>query len=194
MKQICVFCGSYAGAQPLYMQTATAVGLGLAQRAIGLVYGGGRVGLMGAVADGALAGGGHVTGVIPQTLVDRELAHKGLSELHIVHSMHERKAMMAQLAEGFITLPGGFGTLDELFEIVTWAQLGFHRKPIALLNVAGYFDPLLTFIDHMAAEGFIKPEHRQAVLVHTEMNPLLDTLLNYQPPQLEKWIRKPEEL
>jgi uncharacterized protein (TIGR00730 family) len=149
---------------------------------------------MGAVADGTLAGGGKTTGVIPQSLVDRELAHSGLSEMHVVSSMHERKAMMAELADAFVAMPGGFGTLDELFEIITWAQLGFHQKPIALLNVGGYFDPLIRFIEHMAAEGFIKPDHRNAVLVKNEVDTLLDTLLSYQPPQLEKWIKKPEEL
>ncbi|MCA0455542.1 MAG: TIGR00730 family Rossman fold protein [Chloroflexi bacterium] len=194
MKQVCIFCGSYAGAQPVYMQAARAIGLSLAKREIGLVYGGGKVGLMGAIADGALEGGGQVLGIIPQSLVDRELAHKGLTELQILSSMHERKAAMAQVAEGFIALPGGFGTLDELFEIITWAQLGFHRKPVALLNVAGYFNPLLAFIDHMATEGFIKPEHRGAILVRNEVEDLLDTLVSYQPPELEKWIKKPEEL
>ncbi len=194
MKQVCIFCGSYAGAQPMYMEAAHAIGLGLAKRKIGLVYGGGRVGLMGAIADGTIEGGGHVTGVIPQSLVDRELAHKGLNELHVVASMHERKAMMAQISEGFIALPGGYGTLDELFEIITWGQLGFHRKPIALLSVGGYFNPLLAFIEHMATEGFIKPEHRAAVLVKTEVDDLLDTLLVYEPPELEKWIKKPDEL
>lgn len=178
----------------MYMEAAHAIGVGLAKRKIGLVYGGGRVGLMGAIADGALEGGGHVLGIIPQSLVDRELAHKGLSELQIVGSMHERKAAMAQVAEGFSALPGGFGTLDELFEIITWGQLGFHRKPIALLNVGGYFNPLLTFIEHMSTEGFIKPEHRAAVLVKNEVDDLLDTLMVYEPPELEKWIKKPEQL
>jgi uncharacterized protein (TIGR00730 family) len=176
------------------MTTAHTMGMGLAKRNLGLVYGGGRVGLMGAVADGTLAGSGKVTGVIPQSLVDRELAHVGLSELHVVTSMHQRKAMMAEIADAFIALPGGFGTLDELFEIITWAQLGFHHKPIALLNISGYFDPLILFIEHMATEGFIKPEHRHALLVKDDVDTLLDTLLSYQPPQLEKWINKPQEL
>lgn len=194
MKQVCVFCGSYQGSQPIYMTAAHQMGNGLAQRGLGLVYGGGRVGLMGAVADGTIAGGGKVIGVIPQSLVDRELAHKGLSELRVVASMHERKAVMAELADSFVAMPGGFGTLDELFEIITWAQLGFHRKPIALLNIGGYFDPLITFIEHMETEGFIKPEHRNAVLVKNDVDSLLDTLLAYQAPQLEKWLKKPEEL
>lgn len=194
MKQVCIFCGSYQGTQPMYVTAAHQMGMGLAQRGLGLVYGGGRVGLMGAVADGSLAGGGKVTGVIPKSLVDRELAHVGLSELHVVTSMHERKAMMAEIADAFIAMPGGYGTLDELFEIITWAQLGFHHKPIALLNIGGYFDPLLTFIEHMAVEGFITPEHRGAVLVKNAVDTLLDTLLSYQPPQLEKWLKKPEEL
>ncbi len=194
MKQVCIFCGSYQGTQPMYMTAAHAMGMGLAQRGLGLVYGGGRVGLMSAVADGTLAGGGKAVGVIPQSLVDRELAHPNLSEIHVVTSMHTRKAMMAEISDAFIAMPGGFGTLDELFEIITWAQLGFHHKPIALLNIGGYFDPLLTFIDHMATEGFIKPKDREAVLVKNEVDELLDTLLTYQPPQLEKWIKKSEEL
>jgi len=194
MKKVCIFCGSYQGTQPIYMTAARAMGMGLAQRNLGLVYGGGRVGLMGAVADGTLAGGGKVTGVIPQSLVDRELAHVGLTELHVVASMHQRKSMMAEIADAFVAMPGGFGTLDELFEIITWAQLGFHKKPIALLNVGGYFDPLLTFIAHMATEGFIKPEHRDALLVKSEVDGLLDALLAYHPPELEKWIKKRDEL
>ena len=194
MKQVCIFCGSYQGTKPIYMTAAQAMGGGLAKRGLGLVYGGGRVGLMGAVADGTLAAGGRVIGVIPQALVDRELAHSGVAEMHVVTSMHERKALMAGIADAFIAMPGGFGTLDELFEIITWAQLGFHHKPIALLNIGGYFDPLLGFIAHMAAEGFIKAEHQQAVLVRPDVDDLLDTLLAYQPPQLEKWIKKPEEL
>ncbi len=176
------------------MTAAHQMGNGLAQRGLGLVYGGGRVGLMGAVADGTIAGGGKVIGVIPQSLVDRELAHKGLSELRVVASMHERKAMMAELADSFVAMPGGFGTLDELFEIITWAQLGFHRKPIALLNISGYFDPLITFIEHMETEGFIKSTHRSAIVVKNDVDSLLDTLLAYQAPQLEKWLKKPEEL
>lgn len=194
MKQVCIFCGSYPGTQPVYMTAAHAMGMGLAKRNLGLVYGGGRVGLMGAVADGALAGSGKVTGVIPQSLVDRELAHTGLSELRVVASMHQRKAMMAEIADAFIALPGGFGTLDELFEIITWAQLGIHNKPVALLNIKGYFDPLVHFIEHMATEGFIKPVHRQAVLVKDDVDTLLDTIVAYQPPQLEKWIDNPKEL
>jgi len=194
MKQVCIFCGSYPGSKPVYVESAHQMGLGLAQRGLGLVYGGGCVGLMGAVADGTIAGGGKTVGVIPQSLVDRELAHKGLSEIHIVTSMHQRKAMMAEIADAFVAMPGGFGTLDELFEIITWAQLGFHHKPIALLNIDGYFDPMLTFIEHMAVEGFIKPEHRDALLVKNSVDTLLDTLLSYQPPPLEKWIKKPEEL
>ncbi len=194
MKQVCIFCGSYSGAQPLYMRAAHDIGASLAKRNIGLIYGGGRVGLMGAIADGTLAGGGQVTGIIPQSLVDRELAHTGLSALHVVTSMHERKAMMAQLADAFIALPGGYGTMDELFEIITWAQLGFHHKPIAMLNLGGYFDPLLTFIEHMSTEGFIKPEHRSVVLVKSDVDELLDGLISYEAPRLEKWIKKPEEL
>lgn len=193
MKQVCIFCGSYQGTQPIYMTVAHQMGIGLAQRGLGLIYGGGRVGLMGAVADGTLSAGGKVTGVIPQSLVDRELAHTGLTELHVVTSMHQRKALMADLADAFIAMPGGFGTLDELFEIITWVQLGFHQKPIALLNVGGYFDPLIIFIDHMATEGFIKSQHRTAVMVKNDVESLLDALSTYEPPVLDKWIKKPEE-
>lgn len=194
MKHICVFCGSYPGNNPLYMTSARQMGAAIARRGLGLVYGGGHVGLMGAVADGALQAGGRAVGVIPQTLVDKELAHRSLTELRVVTSMHQRKAMMAEIADGFIALPGGFGTLDELFEIITWAQLGFHRKPIGLLNVDNYFDPLLTFINHIAQEGFISPEHRSAVAVADEADALLNTLLTAEPPQLEKWLKKPDEL
>lgn len=195
MKQVCIFCGSYPGTQPVYMTAAHAMGMGMAKRSLGLVYGGGRVGLMGAVADGALAGSGKVTGVIPQSLVDRELAHTIKNEAAVSSaSMHQRKAMMAEIADAFIALPGGFGTLDELFEIITWAQLGISNKPIALLNISGYFDPLVLFIEHMATEGFIKPVHRKAVLVKDDVDTLLDTIVAYQPPQLEKWIDSPKEL
>ena len=178
----------------MYLDSAREMGAILANRRLGLVYGGGRVGLMGAVAEGALQANGRVVGVIPRSLADKELSHRGLSELHVVGSMHERKAMMADIADGFIAMPGGFGTLDELFEIITWAQLGFHRKPIGLLNVAGYFNPLLAFIDHIAQEGFIKPEHLAAVVVAAEPENLLNTLLTTAPPQLHKWLNKPNEL
>lgn len=169
---------------------AEAVGRGIIQRKMGLIYGGGHVGLMGTVADAAMAAGGPVTGVIPTALAQKELAHTGLTELVEVCTMHERKALMADRADAFLALPGGFGTMDELFEIITWAQLGFHRKPIALLNVKGFFDPLLVFIDHLAEEGFIKPEHRQVLLVGTKPDDLLDTLMTYEPPLVDKWVER----
>src|SRR3546814_750650 len=153
--RLCVFCGSSDGARPAYRDAAHALGKALADAGIGLVYGGAAVGLMGAVADGALARGGEVMGVLPRSLADRELAHPGLTQLHVVGSMHERKAMMAKLSDGFIALPGGLGTFEELFEIWTWAQLGYHRKPVALLNVDGYYDGLLSFLDHPVREAFV---------------------------------------
>ena len=155
---------------------------------MGLVYGGARVGLMGVLADAALKAGGEVIGVIPRALVAREVAHAGLTELHVVESMHERKALMADLSDGFIALPGGWGTLDELFEILTWAQLGLHQKPCGLLNVQGYFDPLLSFVDHSIDEGFVRPEYRRLFAVADAAAPLLDLLSRQTPPTVEKWI------
>jgi uncharacterized protein (TIGR00730 family) len=160
----------------------------LAQRKIRLVYGGGRVGLMGAIADAVLAGGGEVTGVIPQSLVSKEVAHLGLKDLRVVPSMHERKALMADLADAFIALPGGFGTLEEFAEILTWAQLGLHRKPHGLLNIEGFYDPLLTFFDHAVAENFIRPAHRDLVISETDPGRLLEALAAARPPNLDKWI------
>lgn len=190
MKRICVFCGSYTGKQDFYMAAARQMGAGIAAEGWELVYGGGHVGLMGAVADGALEAGGRVVGVIPRSLSDKELAHRGLTELHVVSSMHERKALMADLSDAFIAMPGGFGTLDELFEIITWAQLGFHRKPIALLNLQGYFDPMLMFINHIAEAGFISNSHsRNALLVRQEAPALLETLRTYEAPSLVKWSK-----
>lgn len=157
LGRVCVFCGSRGGARPEYLEAARGLGRLLAGRGIGLVYGGATVGLMGAVADGTMDAGGEVDGVLPEALVERELAHLRLTRLHRVGTMHQRKALMAELADAFVTLPGGTGTLDELFEIVTWAQLGLHRKPVGLLDVGGYFQPLLTFLRHAAAEGFVRP-------------------------------------
>lgn len=170
------------------------MGTRLAQRGIELVYGGGRVGLMGTVADAALAAGGRVIGVIPQALFDKEIGHTGLTDLRVVPSMHERKALMADLSDGFIALPGGFGTFEEFFEVLTWAQLGFHRKACALLNSAGYYDSLLAFFDHVTAEGFVRAAHRQLLVVDTEVDSLLDRLLAYQPPQVDKWLEQRAEL
>jgi uncharacterized protein (TIGR00730 family) len=188
MKRVCVFCGSSAGANSQYAALAQRLGGILAQRGLGLVYGGGNVGLMGRLADAVLKAGGHVIGVIPQSLVDLEVAHAGLPDLRVVASMHERKALMADLADGFIALPGGIGTLEEFCEILTWAQLGLHRKPCGLINVAGYFDHLMAFLDHAVGERFFRPEHRSMVLVDADPETLLDRLDTYRPPQLEKWI------
>src|SRR5215469_12575323 len=164
MQRICVFCGSSSGSQPIYAEMARAVGEELAGRGLGVVYGGSSIGLMGALADAALAAGGEVIGVLPRGLFRREVAHKNLTELHEVGSMHERKALMADFADGFIALPGGLGTFDELFEITTWAQIGLHTKPIGLLNVAGYFAPLLALLDHATAEGFVPPTNTTLLL------------------------------
>jgi len=190
MKSVCVFCGSNAGRGDRYVAGARALGAELAARGIKLVYGGGRVGLMGEVADAALAAGGHVTGVIPAALVAREVGHNALSEQHVVDSMHERKALMAELSEGFIAMPGGFGTLDETFEILTWAQLGMHRHPVGLLNVDGYFDKLLGFVDHAIGEGFVRPEYKAMLSVASTPAELLEAMALYRPPTVTKWITK----
>ena len=192
MKRICVFCGSSSGLNPVYLETARAMGRALVRRGIGLVYGGGRVGLMGAIADTVLAGGGEVIGCIPQPMVAREVAHHGITELRIVHSMHERKATMAELSDAFIALPGGFGTFEEFCEIITWAQLGLHRKPCGVLNVESYYDPLLALFDRGVAEGFIYSVNRRLVLEETEPERLLDLLAGYIPSQVEKWIVRDE--
>jgi uncharacterized protein (TIGR00730 family) len=188
MRRLCVFCGSSPGANSQYAALARRLGGLLARRGLGLVYGGGNVGLMGVLADAVLQDGGQVIGVIPQALVDLEVAHNGLSDLRIVGSMHERKALMAELADGFIALPGGIGTLEEFCEILTWAQLGLHQKPCGLINVAGYFDHLMAFLDHSVDQRFLRPEHRRMVLVDAEPEMLLDRLRTYRPPQLAKWI------
>ena len=173
MKAIAVYCGANAGVDPVYAEAARTLGTMLAERGVALVFGGGHVGLMGVVADAVLAAGGRVTGVIPQQLVDRELAHTGLTELFVVRNMHERKAMMAELSDGFIALPGGMGTLEELFEMLTWAQLEIHAKPIGVLNVAGFYDQLALFIGHAADQGFIRPHHRDLMMVESDPAALL---------------------
>lgn len=188
MKRICVFCGSSAGGDAAYLAAARAMGATLARRKLGLVYGGARIGLMGAMADSVLAGGGDVVGVIPPALAQKEVAHTGLTDLRIVESMHERKAMMMRLAAGFVAMPGGFGTLDEVCEALTWAQLGLHGKPCGLLNVRGYFDRLLTFLDHATGERFLQPEHRAMLLVSPDPDELLDRFKAYTPPAVEKLI------
>ena len=188
MTRLCVFAGSSSGSRPEYRTAAESLGRELAARNIGLVYGGARVGLMGAVADAVLAAAGKVTGVIPGALAEKEVAHTGLTDLRVVSSMHERKALMSELADGFVALPGGWGTLDELFEILTWAQLGIHRKPCGLLNVSGYFDGLLSFLEHSYAEGFVRREYQSMITVADSPGGLLDKLAAYRPPLVEKWI------
>lgn len=182
MKSVCVYCGSSVGADPVYAEAARAAGAALAARGLRLVYGGGRVGLMGLAADACLSAGGRVTGVIPDFLAVREVAHQGVADMRIVASMHDRKQIMADEADGFIALPGGLGTLEELFEIWTWSQLGRHAKPVGLLNVQGYFDPLLTFLDRMAEEGFVEARHRAMLVVGDDIDALLDGLADYQHP------------
>ena len=190
MKRVCVFAGSNKGIRPEYATAARELGRVLLEQGLGLVYGGGNVGLMGVLADTVMSGGGHAIGVMPEALVAKEVAHRGLSELRVVKSMHERKAMMAELSDGFVALPGGFGTLEEFFEVLTWAQLGMHRKPCALLNVQGYFDGMLTFIDHSAAERFARPEHCSMILVGDSAADLLGRMKSYAPPVVEKWIER----
>jgi uncharacterized protein (TIGR00730 family) len=188
MKCICVFCGSSFGADTQYRQAAAALGKLLANDKLTLVYGGGDVGLMGAIADAALAAGGRVIGIIPQALARFEVAHRKLGDLRIVGSMHERKALMADLSDAFVALPGGAGTLDEFAEIFTWAQLGIHKKPFGILNIAGYFDPLISFFDKMVQERFMKPEHRSMLIVEKDPLALLDRLQSYHAPDIvDRW-------
>jgi hypothetical protein len=188
MMRICVFCGSSPGTDPAHLEAARATGRALAARGLGLVYGGGSVGLMGALADAALAAGAEVDGVIPEVLRIRELAHRGLTRLHVVGSMHERKALMAELCDGFMALPGGMGTLEELAEVLTWAQLGLHARPCGLLDAGGYYDPLISFFDRAVASGFLRPEHRRLLLVEREPGALLDRFRAWSPPGLERII------
>ncbi|MBI4516023.1 MAG: TIGR00730 family Rossman fold protein [Deltaproteobacteria bacterium] len=189
IRRLCVFCGSSPGARPAYAGAAVELSACLVRRGIELVYGGGNVGLMGILADAMLARGGHVIGVIPESLRALEVAHVGLPDLRVVESMHGRKALMADLADGFIALPGGLGTLEELFEVATWRQLGLHDKPLGLLNVGGYFDPLIALLDHAVSERFLRPEHRQLLLVAPEPAGLIEAFLAFKPPAPEKkWI------
>ncbi len=188
MKRVCVFTGSSPGAQRAYAAAAEQLGRTLAERGLELVYGGARVGLMGVLADAALAAGGRVVGVLPEALVSKEVAHPGLTELHVVASMHERKALMAERADAFVALPGGLGTLEELAEVLTWAQLGLHAKPCGLLDVAGYYAGLLAFLDHAVAERFVHEEHRALLVAGEAPGPLLDRLAAWRAPALEKWL------
>jgi hypothetical protein len=188
MDRICVYCGSRPGDDADFVAAAESFGRLLADRGYGLVYGGGDVGLMGAVADGALAGDGEVIGVIPEALSEREVAHEGLTDLLVVESMHARKRQMADLADGFVALPGGFGTLEELIEVLTWAQLGFHADPCGLLNVAGYYDGLVSFFDTQVAAGFVEPRHRRLLVVTDDPKDLLARFEAYEPPEIERVI------
>jgi uncharacterized protein (TIGR00730 family) len=193
LKSICVFAGSSPGVRPAYRSTAEELGRALARRGTRVVYGGGCVGLMGALADAVLTANGEITGVIPDALVAREVAHRGLTDLRIVSSMHERKALMAELSDAFVALPGGWGTLEEFFEVLTWAQLGLHQKACGLLNVDGYFDGLLAFLDHAIDERFVRPENGSLVLVASSVDALLGQLESYQPPPpAHKWIDRAE--
>jgi len=193
VRRVCVFCGASTGGSTAYADAARAFGRAAVSRGLGVVYGGGRVGLMGALADGALQAGGEVVGVIPQELVDRELAHGGLTQLHVVGSLHERKALMAELADAFAALPGGFGTLDELMEQLTWSQLGLHDKPVGLLDVAGYWRPLVALARHATHEGFVRESDLAAIAVADEPDALLDRLLRMTREERPrpKWARPP---
>ena len=188
MKRICVFCGANAGSRPDYRAVAEEMGAELARRNIGLVYGGGNIGLMGALADAVLDAGGEAVGVIPEHLLGREVGHSGLTKLHVVRSMHERKALMADLSDAFIALPGGFGTLEEFCEVLTWAQLGLHAKPCGVLNCLGYYSPLLAMFDHAVNERFLKPENRRLVLARESAAELLEALAEWRPVHVEKWL------
>lgn len=192
MQSICVFCGSNIGANPAYAEAARDLGRRIAGRGLRLVYGGAKVGLMGALADAALAAGGQVTGIMPIALVEKEIAHAGLTELRTVGSMHERKAMMADRSDAFLGLPGGAGTLEEVFEVWTWGQLGHHRKPVGLLNVAGFYDGLAAFLDHQMRERFVREEHRRMLTIEADPEMILDGFTSYEPPQVAKWIDRTE--
>ena len=192
MKRICVFCGSNNGTQGVYSEAARAIGVALARRGIGLVYGGGGIGLMSVVAEAVIKEGGEVIGVIPEALFNKEVAHQGLKDLRVVGSMHERKALMAELSDGFMALPGGYGTLEEFCEVLTWAQLGFHRKPCGILNVEGFYDPLLSFLDHAVSEGFVRKLHRSLILVERDPESLLRKMMSYKSPVLDRWIERGE--
>jgi uncharacterized protein (TIGR00730 family) len=188
MKRICVFCGSSQGSRPEYRAAAEEMGAELVRRKIGLVFGGGKVGLMGVIADAVLKADGEAVGVIPEHIMSREIGHKGLTKLHVVHSMHERKALMADLSDAFIAMPGGFGTLEEFCEVLTWSQLGLHAKPCGILNVSGYYTPLLAMFDHAVEERFLKPENRGLVLARESSAELLQALEDWRPVRVEKWL------
>lgn len=188
MTRLAVYCGSSPGADPAYAAAARALGAEMAARGIGLVFGGGHVGLMGAIADAVLEAGGEVIGVIPTALRDKELAHQGCTELHVVSTMHERKSLMADFAKGFIAMPGGFGTFDEMFEMLTWGQLGYHTRPCGFLNVAGYYDALFAFLDSCVEARFVTRVHREMIIASTDPAELLDRMAEFEPPDQAKWL------
>jgi uncharacterized protein (TIGR00730 family) len=190
MKSVCVYCGSAFGAKPVYAEAAKAFGRALVAAGLTLVYGGGRVGLMGVIADEVLSAGGRVVGVIPELLVSKEVGHNGLTELHVVPDMHRRKKMMADLSDAFVALPGGAGTLEELFEVYTWAQLGYHQKPVALFNIDGYYDPLITMLAHTVEEGFMQRTYFDILQIDADAGELIGKLKRYHPPRRDKWAQK----
>ncbi|ATP52326.1 TIGR00730 family Rossman fold protein [Pseudomonas putida] len=190
VRSVCVFCGASIGANPAYRDAAVALGQAIARRGLTLVYGGGAVGLMGIVADAAMAAGSEVVGIIPQSLLDAEVGHKGLSRLEVVDGMHARKARMAELSDAFIALPGGLGTLEELFEVWTWGQLGYHAKPLGLLDVNGFYEKLGGFLDHIVEEGFVRPQHRAMLLLGQQADALLDGMSEFVAPVAPKWVDK----
>ncbi|MBC3414049.1 TIGR00730 family Rossman fold protein [Pseudomonas sp. SWRI107] len=190
VRSVCVFCGASTGANPAYRDAAIALGQAIAQRGLKLVYGGGAVGLMGIVANAAMAAGGEVVGIIPQSLLDAEVGHKGLTRLEVVDGMHARKARMAELSDAFIALPGGLGTLEELFEVWTWGQLGYHAKPLGLLDVNGFYEKLGGFLDHVVEEGFVRPQHRAMLQLAQQPDELLDAMDSFVAPVVPKWVDK----
>ncbi|MER2295999.1 MAG: TIGR00730 family Rossman fold protein [Pseudomonas sp.] len=190
LRSICVFCGASIGTNPAYREAAVALGQAIARRGMTLVYGGGAVGLMGTVADAAMAAGGEVIGIIPESLMNAEIGHKGLSRLEVVDGMHARKARMAELSDAFIALPGGLGTLEELFEVWTWGQLGYHAKPLGLLDVNGFYEKLGGFLDHIVEEGFVRPAHRAMLLLAQQADQLLDAMAHFESPVVPKWVDK----
>jgi uncharacterized protein (TIGR00730 family) len=192
VERVCVFCGSSPGARPAYAEATVELARLLVAEDIGLVYGGASVGLMGVLADTALAAGGEVIGVMPRALIEREIGHEGLTDLRMVGSMHERKAQMAELSDAFVALPGGIGTLEELIEVYSWSQIGLHRKPCGVLNVRGYYDGLATFLDHAVTQGFLRPEHRAVLTVEDDPARLLDRLQAFEPPTVGKWLELDE--
>lgn len=193
LSRLCVFCGSNPGKHPEYLQAAQDLAADMVRRKIDLVYGGTHVGAMGAVANGVRSGGGHVIGVLPKSLLKAEIEHREIDELRLVASMHERKALMAELADGFIALPGGFGTMEEFFEVLTWNQLALHEKPVGVLNVRGFFDPLLQWMENAVEERFMRPEHRDMVLVSREPGELIGRMQDWKMPQVQKWLdREPQ--